>query len=82
MDLRGKKLELTSAPVKPLRRGATVTAILKVKQPDYVPQGVQVRARADAMVFTAAFRTELLAQLETDPAVVSISLPKRLRIIK
>lgn len=76
-----KKLEFSSAPAhRAIPANERFSAIIKVRQPHYVPPGVEVRARVDEFLFTGAFQGSLLADLETNDKVVSISLPKRLRL--
>ena len=59
----------------------TVEAIIKVKEDDYVPPGVKVRARIDATMLTGEMPTSILPDLESDPKVASVSVSRRLRII-
>jgi hypothetical protein len=73
-----KKLELTSAPKDVPDPDAEVTAIIKVNRGGYVPEGVQVRARVDETIFTAALKAGSLQQLEDDPDVASVALSKPL----
>ena len=73
-----KKLEHSSQPHAASLPAGEVTAIVKVKQPRYVPAGVKVRARIDDMMFTASFAGALLASLDADPDVESVALAERL----
>lgn len=73
-----KKLELTSAPKEAPDPHATVTAIIKVNRDGYVPEGVEVRARVDGTMFTAALTAGRLELLEDDPDVASVALSKPL----
>jgi hypothetical protein len=59
-----------------------VEAIFKVSKTDYVPDRVKVRARIDATMFTGEVTYGLLEELEQDPNVESLSVSKRLRILK
>ena len=84
MDIELNKL----TKVQPGASGCTgldpnevVEAILKVRIPGYVPQGVDVRARIDATMFTVALPARVLQQIEADSNVISVALSKRLRII-
>lgn len=54
-----------------------VAAIFKVTEPEYVPAGIQVRARVSPTIFTGAFRFGLLAVLEQDDRVARVSLPRQ-----
>ena len=54
-------------------RGAPRSAIVKVREPGYVPPGVTPRARLSPLLFTATLSAETLAQLERDPRVESIA---------
>jgi hypothetical protein len=58
-----------------------VEMIVKVKEDDYVPAGVNVRARVDATMFTAEASPSLIARLEHDPKVRSVAVSRPLRII-
>jgi hypothetical protein len=76
------KLEFSSQP----RRGslpddAQVSAIVKVRQSNYVPPGVSIRARIDDKMFTASCRADKLRELERDPQVESVALAQRLENI-
>ena len=57
----------------------TVTAIVKVAKPGYVPPGFRVRARVDDRMFTAECEGAALKRIESDPDVVSVSLARKLR---
>ncbi len=59
-----------------------VEAIFKVRKTDYVPSKVKVRARIDGTMFTGEVTFGLLKELEKDPNVESMSVSKRLRILK
>jgi hypothetical protein len=56
-----------------------LTAIVKVAEPGYVPQGVRQRAAIGPTIFTAILTRRELAALDRDPQVVSIELSTRLR---
>jgi hypothetical protein len=74
------KLELASRPNGgSLPDDMLVAAIIKVRRPNYVPDGVTVRARIDDTMFTASCRADALRDLERDPLVESVALRKRLR---
>jgi uncharacterized protein (DUF58 family) len=76
-DLR--KLEHTSRGQRTaLPDDAVVSAIIKVREPSYVPPEVEVRARIDETLFTVSCRADVLKRLEADPKVESIALPKRI----
>jgi hypothetical protein len=50
--------------------------IVRVAEEDYVPQGVHVRARVSAVLFTADLASEDLDRLQADPLVVSVGMPR------
>jgi hypothetical protein len=56
-----------------------LTAIVKVAEPGYVPQGIRQRAAISQTIFTAILTRRELAALDRDPQVVSIELSTRLR---
>lgn len=78
-----KKVEFTgttkSSQVSP---GETLTAVFKVKEPDYVPPRVQLRARVDSRMFTGSFIAADLNEIETDENVISLALSRPLQLIK
>ena len=57
----------------------SLTAIIRVSEPDYVPKDVNVRARIDPTLITASFLGKWLKALQSDPRVQSVSLSKRLQ---
>jgi hypothetical protein len=59
-----------------------VEAIVKVRIPDYVPAGVEVRTRIDPHIMTGVLPKDSLINLEADPQVESVSVSQRLRIIE
>lgn len=76
-DLR--KLELSSiGRLSSLPDDTVVNAIVKVREPSYVPEGLTVRARIDEMMFTATCRAGTLRRLEADPRVESFALAERI----
>jgi len=77
-DLR--KLELGSQPPgNSLADDAEVSAIVKVRQPNYVPAGLTVRSRIDDKMFTVTCRAAALRDLDQDPLVESVALTQKLR---
>jgi hypothetical protein len=77
-DLR--KLEHASQPhTNSLPDDVIVSAIVKVRQPQYVPSGMTVRSRIDETMFTASCRADVLRHLEQDPLVESVALSQQLR---
>jgi hypothetical protein len=52
--------------------------IIKVAQPGYIPDYVNVRARISPNLFTATVKEEDLCRLEADPLVVSLGTPRHL----
>jgi hypothetical protein len=57
----------------------SLTAIIRVSEPDYVPKEVKVRARIDPTLITASFLGKSLKALQSDPRVQSVSLSRRLQ---
>lgn len=55
-----------------------LTAIVKVAEPGYVPEGVIRRAAISQTLFTATLIRRQLAALERDARVVSVELSRRL----
>ncbi len=79
-DLR--KMEASSLRKRPnLPPEATVTGIVKVRKPNYVPESVTLRQRIDEQMFTASFRVRDLDSLEADTNVESVALSQRLASI-
>ncbi|MFV1964087.1 MAG: hypothetical protein ACC628_01595 [Pirellulaceae bacterium] len=62
-------------------KGETVEAVCKVNVPNYVPDGVQLRARIDTTMFTATMPSCDVEKVQSDPQVESVEISKRLRII-
>ncbi len=74
------KLEITdSAPSED--ESGTAEAIFKVRDPDYVPHGVELRARIDSTLFTGTVPSCEVERVQSDPKVESVEVTKRLRII-
>ena len=67
--------------IVPLAQNASdlVQAIIKVKNPDYVPEDVHRRATVSPLIFTAEFKVGKLQSLERDPKVESVSISKKLQ---
>jgi len=79
-----QKLEsssVTEAALQNYSDDDTITAIVKVKKPNYVPKGVKLRARVDARMFTGEFAAKYLQRINSDPHVQSVALRKKLRQI-
>lgn len=78
-----EKVELTgAAKSSSIKEDDTLTAIFKVKLPNYIPAGVNPRARISAKMFTGSFKSEQLKKLEADENVESVSLSRQLRMIE
>lgn len=60
---------------------ASLEAIIKVRQPNYVPAGVTPRATIDDTMITGSFMACDLSQIESDPLVESVAVSKNLRTI-
>ncbi len=56
-----------------------VTAIIKVRTPNYRPEGVTVRSSVSPTMFTAEFQADALATREGDPEVETISFARPLQ---
>jgi hypothetical protein len=76
-----EKIELTGTTSSSIDQADILTAILRVKQPDYVPTGVTLRARIDENMFTGSFKAEDLKDIESDENVLSIAISRRLHRI-
>lgn len=61
---------------------AVIEAIVQVRQADYVPRQVTVRAWVDSTLFTCAMRAEDLSTVQDDPQVVSVAPSTPLRLIE
>jgi hypothetical protein len=74
-----KKLEHESRPRQAsVDDDAQISAIVKVRRPNYVPPGLTVRSRIDDLMFTASGRAGALRHLDDDPDVESVALPRPL----
>lgn len=76
-----EKIELTGTASSSIDQDDILTAILRVKQPDYVPAGVTLRARIDENMFTGNFKAEDLKDIGSDENVLSIAISRRLHRI-
>ena len=54
------------------------TAIVKVSEDGYVPEGITRRAQIADRIFTAELSSDQLRQLDDDPRVVSVEPSERL----
>lgn len=59
-----------------------IQAIVKVKPAGYVPKNVRVRARIDDHLLTCEFQKNVLASLEGDSQVESVSISKGLKLVE
>jgi hypothetical protein len=66
------------AGAQPDAPAGTMTAIVKVSEDGYVPEGVTRRAQIADRIFTAELSSEQLRQLDDDPRVESIEPSERL----
>lgn len=74
-----KKLEAASLRLDPVRHDSEeVELIVRVREPNYVPPALTVRARIDSCLFTCRVAAKVLVDLEHDPHVVSVSISKKL----
>ena len=60
------------------REDDTLAAIVKVREPGYVPSAAHRRTAISDTLFTADVRRGRLSELEHDPLVVSVELSRRL----
>jgi hypothetical protein len=88
---RENPLRLSNIPSGPwrkiggdTRRGAgegadeTVSAVVEVREPGYVPNAARRRSAISATLFTAEVERRRLPDLERDPLVVSVELGRPL----
>ncbi len=73
------KLRLSGEALRKLDREEPLVATVKVSKEGYMPSGVEVRAWIGPSIFTANIPSEVLEQLEQDPAVVAIEPVYNLR---
>ena len=76
------KVEATSAIPLAQHASDVVQAIIKVKNADYVPEYVRLRASVSPHIFTGEFKHGDLKSLEQDPKVESVSISKKLKSAK
>jgi hypothetical protein len=74
------KLRLSGTSQEKPNQAASLVATIKVSQEEYVPSGVEVRARISPLIFTAVIPYEVLEQLQEDPAIVVIEPAYRLHL--
>ena len=79
-QLKPDKLERTT-PSSAATGRERVTAIVKVRIPNYVPSGLQVRSRIDEHLFTAEGTQADFDAAAKDPNVETISSARKLRLI-
>lgn len=72
----------TSLAANEIDQDETLTAIISVNEPDYVPPGVDVRSRIDSTMLTGSFLARSLKKLQSDPKVQSVSLARKLQQIE
>ena len=60
----------------------SLTAIIRVSEPNYVPENVNIRSRIDSTLITASFLGKSLKKLQSDPKVESVSLSRKLQSVK
>jgi hypothetical protein len=77
--IKDKKIEFGEAKAVVTADSKAVSAIVKVKVPNYVPAGFTVRSRIDETLFTADCSGSALRSAQEDPNVESVALSKRLR---
>jgi hypothetical protein len=76
------KVEASS--VIPLAHNASdvVQAIIKVKETNYIPKYVRLRASIGPNIFTGEFKYDDLESLQEDPKVESVSISKELKSVE
>ena len=77
-----QKLESSSVSKPEIDDDKLVDAIIKVRDENYVPEGVKLRAKIDPYLFTCTILGANLSDLEQDPGVLSIALETQLRNIE
>lgn len=77
-----KKIESSGARPVQSADDDVVTAIIKVNVPNYVPEGIKVRAPIGPYLFTAEFFAKELRRLESDSRVVTISVSRPMPLQK
>jgi hypothetical protein len=75
-----RKRESSPRP-DPLEDGGDLEVIVKVNEPNYVPDGVAVRAQISDAIFTSVIASDVLQRLEDDPKVESVAVSRKLRTI-
>lgn len=60
------------------RGDETLTAVVEVSEPGYVPSATHRRAALSDTMFTAELQRRALPELESDPRVVSVDLGRPL----
>jgi hypothetical protein len=73
------KVEASSIITLAHNASDVVQAIIKVKETNYVPECVRLRASIGPDIFTAEFKYDDLESLEQDPKVASVSISKDLK---
>jgi hypothetical protein len=74
------KREPRARPETASQAGA-LEVIVKVRQANYVPDGVKVRAQISPVLFTSVIPPSALEDIEKDPNVESVSVSQTLRTI-
>ena len=75
-----RKRESSPRP-DPSEDGSDLEVIVKVSEPNYVPDGVVVRAQISDVIFTSTIASDELQRLEDDPKVASVAVSRKLRNI-
>ncbi|MBI2689499.1 MAG: hypothetical protein HYX27_24595 [Acidobacteria bacterium] len=79
-DLKKLKQETPAEP--DYGPNEVVTAIVRVCEAGYVPEGVHVRSRIDGEMFTAEFTAGRLKGLRADKKVTAVEVNRRLEKIE
>jgi hypothetical protein len=76
-----KKLKADRALKPELAPEKKVVAIIRVRDPGYVPEKIHIRSRIDDNLFTAEFPAAQLEVLRTDRRVSSVEVSQPLKQI-
>ncbi|PSL33024.1 hypothetical protein [Chitinophaga ginsengisoli] len=81
MEKRNLIRSKISGAVSFLNENEKTSAIINVKEADYIPNWLKVRNKITSFIFTSEVKKDDLAKLEEDQRVVSISLNQQLNMI-
>lgn len=81
MEKRNLIRSKISGAVSFLNENEKTSAIINVKEANYVPSWLKVANKITSFIFTSEIKKDDLVKLEQDQRVVSISLNQRLNMI-